>query len=45
MAWPYEEHPWWTRYEPEVDVSATTFNKQTKALLQAHTEHLRESVT
>ena len=34
-----------SKCELEAVLSATTFNKQTRAVLGAHTEHLRESVT
>ena len=45
LAWPFQEHPWWSRYELEAVLSATTFNKQAGTGLGAHTEHLRKSVT
>ena len=39
------EHPWWSRYERQAALSATTFSKQTRSGLYTRTEHLRESVT
>ena len=45
VAWLVGEHPWWSRYELEAALGATTFDKQASAGLGAYTERLRESVT
>ena len=45
MAWPDKEHPWWSRYQLETILSATTFKQQASKLLRAHTEQLQKSVT
>ena len=44
MAWPDKEHPWWSRYQLETILSATTFKQQASKLLRAHTEQLQKNM-